>query len=199
LNSGLSSFDEIRHNKELMNDYDIVLYYNETLSTKSTSFFTVNLNKIDYSNLIYGKNRIEEIYRNYYLNEKWPLIETILFDEFLPKNIYSKPLSNLDNSMVLNTCNQWDYQFNLCLFPYENNLYLFVLSNDDDKLKSINIIYNNNNCLSIEPSHSQYYHIDEITNIQDIKVYVNDELYFKYDIPTDLENISRFVTFTYHN
>jgi len=186
----------------LMDEYDVVLYYNETLLNKSTSFFTVNLNKIDYSNMVYDKNRIEGIYKQYHLNGKWPLIENILFDEFLPKNVCNKSFVDLEKTMTLNTHNEWSYQFKLCLFPYENKLYLFNLSNDDGKLKSINIIYNNNgndNCLTIEPSHTQYYYIDEISNIQDIKVYVNDVLYFKHNLPTELENISRFVNFTKHN
>ena len=194
----ISSFDEIKNNETLIDEYDIILYYRETLVNKITSFFTVNLNKINFSNLIYDKIRLEELYKNYYLNEKWPLIETILFDEFLPKNIYHKPISDLDNIMVLNTCNEWSHKFSLCLFPYEDKLYLFVLSDYDDKLKSINVVYNNN-CLTFGPSHSEYYYIDEISNIQDIKVYVNDVLHFEHNLPTELEYISRFVTFTKHN
>jgi hypothetical protein len=148
--------------------------------------------------MVYDKNKIEKIYKHYYVNQKYPLIENILFDEFLPKNIYGKTFIELEKTMILNTCREWSYQFKLCLFPHENKLYLFNLSNNDDKLKSINIIYNNN-CLTIEPSYSQYYYIDEISNIQDIKVYVNDILYFKHHLPTELEYISRFVSFTKHN
>lgn len=195
----ITSFDEIKSNKELMNEYDVILYYYGTLLSKSTEFFTVNLNKVDYSNMIYDKNRIEEIYTNYFMNQKFPLIENILFEEFLPKNIYGKSFDDLEKTMTLNTCREYSQNLiNVRLFPYKDNLYLFVLSTDDDKLNSINVIYNNNS-LTIESPHTQYYYIDEISNIQDIKVYVNDILYFKHNLPTELENIGRFVNFTKHN
>jgi hypothetical protein len=191
-----NSFDEIKNNTKLLHNYDIISYHNNDNLDKFT-YFSINLGKLDISKMVYNETDLYNHYKTYHENSKFPLIENILYDEFLPKNIYVKPISELEKTSEINTHRMIGNNITISLFPYENKLFLFSLDSQNTKSK-IDVIYNNI-VLSFESLYGKYYYIDEISNIENIKVFLDNVLYSEHNLSSDLDYLTEYTSFTKFN
>lgn len=187
------SFDELHENRNILNEYDLVAYHRDD-NTK-VSYFSVNLEKIDINNLVYDENNLRFLYKEFYSQAKYPLIENLLFEKFLPKKIFEKNLNCLYKNCEINTHffgneNRYD----ICFFVQENDLYVFVFKEGNEKIE-LNILYCDNKHVTFYPEYSQYYYIDSLQNIEYLKVFLNNKLYFDYNLPDLLTYIGKFVNF----
>ena len=190
-----NSFDEIYDNTEFLETYDLIAYKRKD-DTKLT-YFSINLNSINFEKMIYDDKIIFEKYKSFFQQNKFPIIENLLFDEFLPQNIYLKNLSNLEDTSDINTERanfDNDDDYDLCLFPYINNFYIFVFNKNHLNIK-IEIIINDEIYKKMYVESTSYHLIDEIINIKNIKIYSNNKIYFEYDLKNDLEYIKTYTKF----
>ena len=73
-----------------------------------------------------------------------------------------------------------------------------IITQYDVSTDKIDVIYNNI-VLSFESLYGKYYYIDEISNIENIKVFLDNVLYSEHNLSSDLDYLTEYTSFTKFN
>ena len=210
------NIDELKENYLLIKNggVDLIGYHKDGL--RQGSGFSVNLNKVDLDNLVYDENDLKSKYKMFKDQDRHPLIENLMFDEFLPQNSKIKPISMLEETAIINTSgsgNPPKDDFDATPYIHEGRLYIFILNRnylrldiniifiDKDNIgKTINTLVSPNMLDNQERSNADSFNIDDISNVKSFKLIVNNKLFFEFNLENsdDMEYIRRYIEFNVH-
>jgi len=194
-----NNFDEIYDNEKILSssDYNIISYRNE--ENNLLTYFSVKLKSVDSNKIVYNRESLLSLYKDYFTREDFPIIEKILYNDLLPKNMFIKNISTLKNTADTNTERLKTNEKNFQLVPFERNGILkFLLFNFEDTDIKIDIVVNNSKyffyCFNKGWNLND---IDRLENIKKIKFYTDDILYLKYDftIKDDLDMVTKYASY----
>jgi len=190
------SFKEIDDNTKLLDKYDII-YYNRQDNTPVTPF-SVRLDKIDFNKMVYNEDKLYNIYEKYFNNVTLPILENILFDEFLSfENVKIKSFEELEKTIICNT-ERFVKKKSFFFRPYkEGNKLMSFFINLSDKPIKLQLIYNDVKLSTYELVGGMWTirYIGNFDEIKIIKVYINDDLHDKYDFnkTDDVDLVTKWV------
>ena len=198
-----NNFDEIYDNINILSneEFEIVSYRHiggEEI-THQLNYFSTRLENIDLKKMKYDSEKLLTLYRKYFAMEWFPVIENILYNEFLPKKIFIKDLSELNKTAITNMERAIVdvKKFDFTIFNGDDNNLRFFFNNPISTDVKIEIIVNNNYRFYIC---NLGWHIDGIGNIEEIKdivVYIDNDLYLKYDMTNkdDYDMVTKHVKY----
>lgn len=191
-----NDFSEIYDNKKLLENCDIVYYVRD--DNTPITYFSVNLNYVNLDDTLYDYKKLSDEYRIYFNEQKFPLIENLLFDK-LPKNKITKNILCLENTCVWNTERMFgSAKYQCTLFVNDEYLNIFFL-NKDIKLYHVEIITNVN--LRIDDFNSGHYiqQLNKFSETKYIKVYIDNELFINYDFNNqhDIDMVTKWSKMNY--